>query len=139
MRTEYINGLKIEFYDGDITELPVTRFQVFSKYVLMDSKIGGTLSDIDEHIGRLMHYIEKDPKKALIEVQNMRLNMYFILEGINPKQKAFAALIYKINGVPQNDLTDEGIKRVWEKLNTQVSKTWFDRICQAVKKKWMTG
>lgn len=137
MRIEKINGIEVEFFDGDITELPVARFQVFSKFVLLDSKIGSTLSDIDDHISRLAHYVEKDPKKAIVELQNLRLNLYFVLEGINPKQMAFATLVYKLNGQPQNDLTDEGIRRVWRALNTEISKGWFDRMFLAVKKKWM--
>ena len=139
MKVININELKVEMYDGDISELPAARFQAFSKYVLLDAKIGGELSDIDFHIERILLFMESDKPKARIELQNLRQNLYFVMEGINPKMLAFATLVHKIDGKEQTDLTDSGIRRVWEQLNITQRHSAFDKMVDALKKKLMTS
>ena len=136
MKTEKVNGHTITYYDGDVTELPAGRFQKFNKFLLLDSGIGGDIQDVDNHIERLRVYVHKDTEKALLELENMRQNIYLIMRGITPKHLAFCTLIFKINGEPVDDMSDEGIKALHKRLN-DVPARWFEQMFRAVKKKLM--
>jgi len=136
MKTERVNGHTITYYDGDVTELPAKRFQKFNKFLLLDSGIGSDIQDIDNHIERLRVYVQKDTDKAVMELENLRQNMYLVMKGITPKHLAFCTLIYKFDGEACEDMSDEGIKDLHERLSS-VSAGWFERMFRAVKKKLM--
>ena len=135
MITTVVNGLKIEMYDGDISELPAYRFQRFNKFILLDAGIGSDIQDVDNHIERIIGFIQKDPKTALIELENMRQNLYLVMRNINPKHLAVVTLIKSINGVANDDLSDEGVKTTYERINKKIKTGWFGTIYQAIKKK----
>lgn len=125
MRTEKINGHKVEIYDS-IDELPIVRFQQYNKMMLVDSGIGSDLSDIDIRISRTIAYImQKEPKSAIKEMENLRQTIYFIHEGISPKNLAFAALVKSIDGKETNDIS----------CLLEEKKGIMDSIIESIKKK----
>ncbi len=136
MKTVTIQGHRVQYFDGDITELPAKRFQKFNKFILLETGIGSDMQDVDNHIERLRIYMTKDPDKAAIELENMRQNLYLILKEITPKHLAFCTLIYKLDGKPTDDLTDDGIRELFEKIN-HLPASWFQRMFETIKKKWM--
>lgn len=131
------NGHLIELYDS-IEELPIKRFYLYNKYLLLDSGIGSDLRDVTSHVEKAIRYINGDDKvNAIIELNNLYQNMHMINETINPKHMAFAALVYKIDGKEVTDLTDDGMKKVMETLQ-KARKTFIDCMLDAVKKKMDT-
>ena len=133
MRTAKVNGHKVEIFDS-IDELNIRRFQKYNKYMLIDSGVGSDLQDIIDHIEKAKIYIKANPQLAYVELDNMKQAMYLATEEISPKYMAFAVLVNKIDDVPADDLTDEGLKRVLDALS-DVKKTWIDRVIDLVKKK----
>lgn len=112
MKKIYINKNTIELYDS-IDEMPITNFQKYNKYLLIDSGVGSNVDDIDSHIVRIAKFIKANShKKALQELQNMRQNIYMINSEISPKYLAFAALIHKVNGKEITDLSDDNLKAI---------------------------
>ena len=124
----------IELHD-DISQLPVKRYHVFMRMLLVDAGIGGDITDFDRHIERVMAYNRKEQREnLLLELKNLRQSVYFILNGINPKLMAFASLVTKCDGKACDDLTDDGLRRVVDILGdvpiADVTATY-----EAVKKK----
>ena len=102
----------VELHD-DISQLPVKRYHVFNRMLLVDAGIGGDITDFDRHIERVMAYNRKEQREnLLLELKNLRQSVYFILNAINPKLMAFAALVTKLDGKACDDLTDDGLRRV---------------------------
>lgn len=133
MRKEKINGHNVEIYDA-IEELPIRRFHKYNKYLLVDSGVGSDLNDINTKIEMIQHYIDKDPHKAKIELENMRQAMYLISQGVHVRHLAFMALVKSIDGKEITDLSDERLKETLKVFEGQ-SKSWFDRLTKSVKKK----
>lgn len=135
MEVKKYKGHTIEIYDS-IDELPIQRFQKYNKYMLIDSGVGSDLQDILNHVERAKIYIKANPNMAVAEMENLKQALYLVSKEMSPKYMAFAVLVNKIDGEPTDDLTDVGIKRTLEKLNTY-KKTWIDEILLRVKKKLM--
>lgn len=133
MKKVIINGKILKIYDS-IDELPILNFQKYNKYILIDSGIGSDIDDIDKHILKLSKLIKTDINNAAIELQNMRLNMFMIVNGISPKYLAFTSLIYSIDGEKITDLSDENLKNVLSRLN-QVKHSWIINFLVNFKKK----
>lgn len=108
---------RVELYD-DISQLPVKRYHVFNRMLLVDAGIGSDIGDFDRHIERIRAYDGKEQKDNLLaELQNLRQSVYFIINNINPKLMAFAALVVKIDGTVCDDLSDDGLRKVLELIN----------------------
>jgi hypothetical protein len=138
MKTESIGRNKVVYYDGDITELPVTRFYAFQKYLLIDAGIGSTIEDIDRHMQRISVYNEKKmTDKVALEIANLRQSLVFATQAISPGSMAFMPLIYEINGRLHTDITDSGNSALFDRLNKQASFSQLKKLCEMVKKKWI--
>jgi len=133
MITKEINKKQVRLYDS-IDELPITRFHKYNKLLLIDSGIGSDLSDIDSHIERLYRYIKHDSKEAIQELQNMRQSLYMVNQEISPKFLAFAALVESIDGVKNDDLSDEGMRKTLEILK-EASNGVISELVDTLKKK----
>lgn len=117
MKTARIGKHTVEMYDS-IEDLPIVRFHKYNKMLLIDSGIGGDLSDVDSHIEKAAAFVrvgEKD--KAIDELQNLKKAVWFVQSGLSPKHLAFAALVTKVDGTETNDLSDDGLQRVVAMLN----------------------
>ena len=116
MKTIVINNKILKVYDS-IDEMPIINFQKYNKYLLIDSGIGSNVDDIDAHIAKIAKFIKADDKtKALVELQNMRQNIYMINSQISPKYLAFAALIYSVDNRVSTDLSDDGLTRLLQSI-----------------------
>lgn len=117
MKTFKLGSHKLTMYD-DITELPMRRFHVFNKMMLVDSGIGSDLTDVDKHLEKIKAYIKtKKPDMAIQEVENLRTNIYFVGTHICPRYLAFASLVTELDGEKCEDLSDDGLKRIVDKLD----------------------
>lgn len=133
MRKETIAGRKVILYDS-IDELPVKRFHKYNKFMLIDSGVGSTLSDINAHIKKIQGYMSKDLKLAGIELDNLRQNMYLISQELGPKYLSFAALVHSIDGKEVFDLSDDNLKAIVDTLATE-KVTLLDKLISGLKKK----
>ena len=134
MKEVQIGKHRVEMHD-DISQLPVKRYHVFNRMLLVDAGIGSDISDFDRHLERIMAYTRKEQRENLLaEVKNLRQSVYFVLNGINPKLMAFACLVTKIDGTAYDDLTDEGLRKVVAVLN-DVPIADVTASSEAVKKK----
>lgn len=116
MKTIKIGKHKVTFYDA-ISELPITRFHVYNKMLLVDSGVGSDITDFDSHIERVIAFLKKkDNESAIKEMQNLRQNIYLIQQALSPKHMAFAALIADIDGKPCDNISDEGLKETLAKI-----------------------
>lgn len=116
MRTTTINSKVVEIYD-DIESLPIKRFHKYNKMLLIDAGVGSDLNDIDAHIAKVIAFI-KDNKQddAVTEMYNLRQSIYFVQSGVSPRLLAFTTLVKSIDGQPCDDLSDNGLMRVYESL-----------------------
>lgn len=129
-----LNGHKVEIYSS-IEELPITRFHKYNKCLLVDAGIGSDLSAFDGHVERVVRYIRADQREeAAKELENLRQNIYIIIQGMSPQHMAFACLVARIDGQPVTDLSDEGLQRVLEMLGGTPLKD-ITAQTEAVKKK----
>lgn len=134
MKTVSINGKVIKLYDS-IDELPILNFQKYNKYLLIDSGVGSSVDDIDAHIVKIAKFIHAgDKKKAMVELQNMRQNMYMVNSEISPNYLAFACLVHSVDGVVNSDLSDDGLKEVLAKIK-QAPHAWLQDLLKKCKKK----
>lgn len=133
MRTGKINGHSVEIYDA-IDEMPITRFQKYNKFMLIDSGVGSDLQDILTHIDRAKIYAKSNPNLAVTELDNMKQAIYLVSEEMSPKYLAFAVLVKKLDGKPTDDLSDVGLKKVLEIINKE-KKSVVDKLLDYVKKK----
>lgn len=134
MKDIKIGKHKLKIYDS-IEELPVVRYHKFSKLMLIDAQVGSSLADFDAHAERIIRYIRTDKKDlAEKELMILRQAVYFIQTEVSPKHLAYAALIHTIDGKPVEDLSDETLKAISDKLS-DVSKTELDSKIEESKKK----
>lgn len=134
MKEVKIGKHDIVMYDS-IEELPMRRFHWFNKMLLIDSGIGSDLSAFDQHLVKARSFIlAKKHEQALTELDNLRQNYYFVMEGISPKFMAFSALVVKIDGEEYNELSDDALKKVIEKIS-DAPMTALNQTFEEVKKK----
>lgn len=137
MKSIEINGKKVKLYDS-IDEMPIVNFQKYNKCILIESGLGSDTFSIDEHIIRVAKYVNSgDKAKALQELQNMRQNVYMIINNVSPKSLAFAALIHSIDGKEQKDLSDTHLQEIIDEIN-DLPYGEFISIIEGLKKKLST-
>lgn len=130
------NGHEILMYVS-IQDLPIDRFQLYNRAVLMDAGIGSDLNDFDTRINDLDKLIQHAPNKARIELRNHQQLVHFVISNTSPRLNAFIALIKKIDGkeLTDEDMTDEGLKRVVDRLaKTRLSIGLVQEFLDNVKK-----
>ena len=134
MKEVRLNGHRVELF-GSIEEMPIVRFHKYNKCLLVDAGVGGDLSSFDGHIERVVRYIRNDKREdAAKELENLRQNVYMVIQGLSPNHLAFACLVAKIDGKAQDDISDEGLQRIMTTLGGTPVKDITANF-EAVKKK----
>lgn len=120
MKVINYNRHKITLYDS-ITELPIWRFQLYTKYLILASGIGSSLADIDNKFSDLRVLMKDSPNDALRLTVNLQQALHFAIQNVSPQMMAFVVLIHKIDGreVVDDDLTEDGIKRIIKELSVK--------------------
>ena len=116
MRKEKLNGHEFEFYD-EIGEMSIARFHSYSRYMLVACGVGDSLSDIDEHITKILQFISIDLKKAQRELLNLRQNLFMVASERDLRYKAFLYFTYKVDGKEWEDFSDSGIDELYQLVN----------------------
>lgn len=125
MTEKTINGQKFTFFDN-ISELSIERYHQYSRYMLVASGIGDSLSDIDDHLGKIIRLMAVDVKKAEKEVRNLRQNLYMVQNQLDLRYKGFLFLTKSVNGEPWTDFSDEGIEKLYSIVNQESVKTMVE-------------
>ena len=134
MVTANIGKHTVEFYDT-IEELPIVRFHKYQKLLLVDAGIGSDIAAFDQRIEKTRRFLMSGkPEQAQQELENMRQCVFLIQSGVNPKHRAFAALVTKIDGQDCTDIGDDALAAITEKLN-DVPESELTAQLEAVKKK----
>lgn len=134
MVTAKIGNHTVEFYDT-IEELPIVRFHKYQKLLLVDAGVGSDIAAFDQRLEKARRFLMSgNPEKAQQELENLRQCVFLIQSGLSPKHRAFAALVTKIDGEEFNDVGDDALSVITEKLN-DVPENELTAQLEAVKKK----
>lgn len=135
MNTLRINGKTIT-YEDSIDNLSMDRFMIHTRYVLIDSGVGSDLDTVDQHYNKMAQFfVANQPKKALAVHSNLRQSVYFIMSNLSTELMAFMPLITHVGNVAQRDLSDDGLKKLHDKLAPKITKGALSRVLDSVKKK----
>lgn len=125
-----IKGHKVVLYDTP-DEMPISRFHKFSKYLLIDSGVGSDIAAVDKHIGRLIELNSRGQRDAVdTELRNMRQALAMTFDGFDGKMMALAVLVKSVDGIPRDDLSDDGLRET----SAMLSEERIDRLT-----KWLFG
>lgn len=134
MVTVKIGKHTVEMYDT-IEELPIVRFHKYQKLLLIDAGIGADINAFDQRIEKTRRFLmDGKTDKAQQELENLRQSVFLIQSEINPKHRAFAALVAKLDGVECGDVSDDGLAKLTETLNDAPESELTAQL-DAVKKK----
>lgn len=134
MRKVTLGGHTVQLYDS-IDELPMVRFHKYTKMLLVDAGVGSDINDFDRHIERAALYIRKgDNENAAKELENLRQNVYLILQEQSVRDLSFACLVSAIDGKECTDLSDDSLAEVLHTLGGTPRKDIADSLESAKKK-----
>lgn len=134
MRKVKLGKHKVTLYDS-IDELPIVRFHKYSKMLLVDAGVGSDINDFDAHIERAVRYIRNgNNEDAAKELENLRQNVFLILQEQSVKDLSFACLVAEIDGKPCEDLSEQGLAEVIRTLGGVPIKEIASSLEEAKKK-----
>lgn len=134
MRKVKLGKHSVTLYDS-IDELPIVRFHKYSKMLLVDAGVGSDIGDFDAHIERAVRYIRNgNNEDAAKELENLRQNVFFILQEQSVKDLSFACLVAEIDGKPCEDLSEQGLSEVIRTLGGVPRKELASSLDEAKKK-----
>lgn len=117
MREAKVGKHMVVMYDA-IGELPMRRFHVYNKYLLIDAGIGSDMADFDAHMEKTMLYLRGGKTiEAAQELENMRQQFFLVTERLSARDMSFAALVAYVDGEARDDLSDDGLRATLEMLN----------------------
>lgn len=100
---------RVKLYDS-VKELPAWRYHELNKLFMQDAQIGSDMSSVARHYADIQKYIKMDKKQhALIELQNLHNNLFYVIEGINLKSFCFMAMVHSINKEVIYDFSQEAM------------------------------
>jgi hypothetical protein len=137
MLIDTIGGHTIERYDS-IDELPVDRFFKFNRFVMLDAGVGSDHADADKTDQKIIRLIRNgNYDEAVKAVQNRNTLSRWMMEQVNPKMMSYIPLIHSIDGKPFNDYSEDGCRRMLDKLGKWgATKSLLSRIIDLAKKKF---
>lgn len=95
-----LNKKIVKVYDG-IKEMPAENYHEMQKTIIQDAGIGSDMKAVGQRLSRMYQFIQaEDMENVAKEAKNLHNTFFFIINGINVKSYAFAALIHSINGRP---------------------------------------
>ena len=116
MKEVKLNGRRVVIYNS-IDELPMERFHRYNKMLLIDAGVGSDISDFDARIERCVRYIRKgDNENAAKELDNLRQNVFLIINEQSVRDLSFACLVKSIDGEACDDISEDGLTEVLTKL-----------------------
>ena len=104
---------------------------------MRQNEVGNDMTDVMKRIERAMSFINADsPDKAFKELSNARMTFNYANAQLQPKGLALASMVKSVNGIEQNDLTSDGLRRVLSMLqDLGITKNEVDYLTDDIKKK----
>ena len=134
MVTVKIGKHTVEMYDA-IDELSIVRFHKYQKLLLVDAGIGADITAFDQRIEKTRRFLmDGNADEAKKELSNLRNCVWMIQNGVNPRNRAFAALVAKIDGRECSDMADDALEKILDTLKDAPIKDVTAQL-EAVKKK----
>jgi hypothetical protein len=137
MKELRLKGYDLLMYDS-IENMPPKRFNEYKINAMLDSGIGSTPESHGQHLLNAMQlYKSGELAKAETVMMSAYQNLQFILNRISPEMACFVCFVYSINGerVTDGDLTEEGVKRIVQKLDNGLTMGIVRDFLAWVKKK----
>lgn len=130
---------EVRFY-SNVNELPIKRYQLLNKYLLIDSGIGSDTKSILKHFHKLDQFIEVgDIESISLERENMLMCYNFIGSESYIKSYTFASLIKEVDG-EKFDVTDDNIDELVELLEcSPISVGELNSLVDSQKKSLMSN
>ena len=130
--------IKIEAFES-LQDLNAFRFNLYNKYLIIDSGIGSDVNAIYKRIGLAINKIDKKPKDAKVELRNMATAIDNVWNNVSPELLCFCAFIKKIDGriITNKDLTETSILQINKQVidsGLPMGKVWG--FLEYVKKKF---
>lgn len=101
---------------AEIEELPIRRYNLFNKYLFINSQVGSDLTDINKRLSDVVVCVE-NKEKIKTAIENLYMLFGFLEKEVNVKQMAFAVLVQSIDGVDCFDISKEGLRQTLDKLS----------------------
>jgi len=106
----------VKIYDN-IDQMPIERFNKANKYWMLHDNIGSVPADFDANHFNKLNLLAGDEKKCKAELNNLRILVYNIQNEINVEHKSFACLVHSVNGVEQDDLSENALDVLLKSLS----------------------
>ena len=110
------------------------RWHKFNKFLMLKAGVGDTVNDIKGRLAEVVRLIDKEPTKAKAEIENIHTAVSFVDGCVDLNGFAFCALIKEIDGEPCDDLSDEGMQKVYETV-AKMRPSVIEGLIEGVKKK----
>jgi len=110
-----INNNKVEIYDS-IQTITIDRYRKYQLYSLMDSSVGTSIQSMQQSIGTAIAKIDVNAEHAKKDLQNIQVAMELVSNNVDPSLLSFAVLVKSINGDLTNDLSEDGLQDVVNRL-----------------------
>lgn len=134
MVTANIGNHTVEYFDT-IEQLPIARFHKYQKLLLIDAGVGSDIAALDQRLEKTRRFLAAGkPEKAEQELENLRQCVYFIQTEVSPRNRAFAALVTKLDGKECTDLSDDALAAIADRLK-DAPQSKLTALLDAVKKK----
>jgi hypothetical protein len=133
-----INAPRGKFYiQESIQEIGIGRYNDFTKYLVQEAGIGSDIMSVERHFRLLDSFLAAgDIEKARAERTNLHFNLMLAISKVNITQYSTALFVYSINDERIEDYTEEGLKRVVDKLDKiGVTQGLVEETLIAIKKK----
>lgn len=129
-------GHEIHIY-SDENEMPIGRYNKYQKMLLIEAGVGSTIEAIDGHYTKQISYITTgNTTDAIKEAENTRHSLLSVMSGISYSSLAFACMTAKIDALPCEDITDDGLERTVTLLqNTDLTQGEVLEAIEDLKKK----
>ena len=127
---------KIELWDG-IEDLPHRNYMKFNKEMMRSNEVGSSGDDIMKRIKNALSFNKIGQKtKVAKELSNAQMAYNYLMNEIDPKGLALAAITKSIDGNLCQDYTTSGLMNTLNKLqDLGITKKEVDTYTDKVKKK----
>lgn len=117
-------------------DMPVVRWNKMQKMMMLSSGIGSDMDSVEKKVDRISRLlIAGSNEEAKTEVDNLKSALSLINAGVNPKSLAFAVLVHDIDGAECDDMSDDGLQKVLDRLE-DLTQREVNTITYRVKKKF---
>ncbi|HRE52229.1 MAG TPA: hypothetical protein PK339_12455 [Flavitalea sp.] len=135
MTTITIGEHTLKLYSS-IKELPISLSKQMSSYLLQDTGIGSSITDVDDHLAKLIKLVGSDRKEDVLEeLKNLRFNLFSMLSKIDYRSLAFGCLIESVDGQKVEDRSTETLTALIDRIG--ITEGQLDEYLTEVKKNWI--